>query len=447
MTEKTNKEINIVCAPAGIVSIKSPGRGIAFLSDAGFESMLLDFSLCCPPEELEKTGKERGTEAALAFSEECCGERAENEYNGNSGISLSLSSSLIEQCKKSGMRIKIAYAPYLPRSYKYSNLNALLAMLVKESIRACGQAGCKYIVIRPLFAGIPDEEIWSRNREYYMELALLAREYEVQILLENQCRDRNGHLVRGICADIYEAISWVDSFNETLGEERFGFCMDVGACNLCGMNMYDFISGLGERLKAVVLRDCDGSHENALLPFASVNNGQAQTDWLGLIRGLREQGFAGEMIFNMKDTISAVPSFLYSELLKWAKVIADSFKWQIGMENILKKYPSRVLFGAGNMCRNYMKCYGEKYPPLYSCDNDSAIWGTVFCGLEVKNPQCLKELPEECAVFICNIYYEEIKAQLKDMGIHNPIEYFNDEYMPSYYFDRLEMKAVPDGIF
>ena len=24
------------------------------------------------------------------------------------------------------------------------------------------------------------------------------------------------------------------------------------------------------------------------------------------------------------------------------------------------------------------------------------------------------------------------------MGIANPIEYFNDEYMPSFYFDRLE---------
>jgi len=28
------------------------------------------------------------------------------------------------------------------------------------------------------------------------------------------------------------------------------------------------------------------------------------------------------------------------------------------------------------------------------------------------------------------------------MGIKNPIEYFNDEYMPSFYFDRLEMKEM-----
>ena len=60
----------------------------------------------------------------------------------------------------------------------------------------------------------------------------------------------------------------------------------------------------------------------------------------------------------------------------------------------------------------------------------------------MKNPQSLKELPEECAVFICNVYYEEIRDQLQEMGIRNPIEYFSDEYMPSYYFDRLEMKNI-----
>jgi hypothetical protein len=63
----------------------------------------------------------------------------------------------------------------------------------------------------------------------------------------------------------------------------------------------------------------------------------------------------------------------------------------------------------------------------------------VFEGLEVKDPQALKSLPSDCAVFICNTYYSEIKQQLSQMGISNPIEYFNDEYMPSFYFDRIDV--------
>ena len=34
--------------------------------------------------------------------------------------------------------------------------------------------------------------------------------------------------------------------------------------------------------------------------------------------------------------------------------------------------------------------------------------------------------------------HENVKRQLRDMGLRNPIEFFNDEYMPSYYFDRLD---------
>ncbi len=108
------------------------------------------------------------------------------------------------------------------------------------------------------------------------------------------------------------------------------------------------------------------------------------------------------------------------------------------MKNVLKRYSKRVLFGAGNMCRNFMKCYGEEFPPLFTCDNNEARWGEQFEGLEIRPPESLKELPSDCAIFICNIYYKEVERQLREMGISNPIEYFNDEYMPSYYFDRLE---------
>ena len=128
---------------------------------------------------------------------------------------------------------------------------------------------------------------------------------------------------------------------------------------------------------------------------------------------------------------------LRPQLLSLARAAAEYFKWQIEIESLLKKYESIVLFGAGNMCRNYLKCYGERYPPLFTCDNNPRMWGTDFFGLEVRTPEALKSIPEGCGVFICNIYYREIERQLRDMGIKN-IEFFNDEYMPSFYFDRLK---------
>lgn len=425
--------MRLLCVPSGSINIKSPNRGIRNIVDAGYKDILLELPLCCTSGELECIGKEnsdteKGNKPKVSMNPEKMNE---------------IMMPLVKQCKAQGVHMPAAYAPYLQRDTKHTDLNELLFGLAKESIKLCGQEGCKNLVIRPLFAGIPSTDIWERNKAYYLELADLAKEQDVCILLENQCKDFNGHLVRGICALTEEAVDWVDRLNEAAGEERFGFCMDVGVCNLCGQNMYDFILGLGNRLKAVILRDCNGTQESAMLPFTSVYQGASQTDWLNLIRGLREIGFDGDLIMDMRDTVAAFSHLLRPELLRLSKKVADFLKWQIEMEATLKKCPSRVLFGAGNMCRNYMKCYGEKYPPLYTCDNDKNVWDTEFCGLTVKNPQNLKELPEDCAIFICNIYYREIREQILGMGVKNPIEYFNDEYMPSFYLDRLEMKEVP----
>lgn len=441
--------MNIICSHT---SIKN-------LINTGFENIMLDLSFFCSPWELERYGKEQPEREYKKRESEKCGRKPEGMPNEKTEKKTKIKTEvlvsehpselyghikpMVEQCKKADLHIPVVQAPYLPDNTERMDLNDLLFQLAWESIRCCGKMGCQYLIINPLFAGIKYGEAWKENRAFYLRLAESAKKHDVRILLRNQCRNLNGHLIRGICSDAEEAVSWVDRLNVEVGEERFGFCMDVGICNLCGQNMHDFTLKLGDRLKAVVLRGGDGRRANAFLPFTAAGQGQSGTDWLNLIRGLRMTDFDGQLILDCRDTVAAFPLSLRRELIRLAKSVADYFKWQIEMEAILKKYSSIVLFGAGNMCRNYMKCYGEKYPPLFTCDNNRRIWGTDFCGLKVEPPERLKELPEDCAVFICNIYYEEIREQLRAMGVNNPIEYFNDEYMPSYYFDRLEMSQLP----
>lgn len=420
--------MNIISSPRGIIRIEHPRQGVADMKHAGFTDILLDTSISCSAHELENKEKSRYIENSrgrVLVTEKP--EQMENRLKP-----------MLERLHKEQLHVTVGYAPYLFVNTKLSEQKEQLTQLTEESIRLCGRSGCQYIVIRPWFAGIRAEDAWKVNREYYLHFAELAKEYGMMILLENQCRDVNGHLQRGICADEIEAASWIDRLNAEVSEERFGFCMDVGTCNICGQNMYDFAVTLGNRIKAVTVRDCDGNSDTALLPFTCVEKGQDQTDWLNLIRGLRKIQFNGELILNFSDTAAAFSPILRPSLLQLARSVADYFKWQLEMESFLQKYDSVVLFGAGNMCRNYMKCYGEQYPPLFTCDNNSALWGTVFCGLEVKSPESLKELPENCVVMICNIYYREIEAQLKDLGIRNAITFFNDEYMPSFYFNRLD---------
>lgn len=450
--------MNVICAPSGIVDTERPGQGISDIAKAGFENILLDFTMYCPPAELESAGKpcaqaghQNGTIIPKQPSAPQSGKpprrpegtwlqslvQAPAQHSGEE-LPEHPAGKLLRSCKETHLTLPIATAPYLSRDTKQRDGKELLTRLTRESIRICGEAGSRYLIVRPLPAAMPSAEAWETNRDFYLSLGDSARKSGVTILLENQCRSLNGHLIRGACAEAEEAASWVDSLNEAAGEERFGFCMNTGTYNLCGQNMREIAVQLGSRVKALLLRDCDGQRESSLLPFTAVCGGQPRTDWLGLIRGLRESGFDGELVLDFSDTAAVFSPMLRPQLLTLAKSVAEYFKWQIGIETTLKKYPSIVLFGAGNMCRNYMKCYGEKYPPLFTCDNNPSLWGTTFCGLEVRAPESLACLPEGCAIFICNIYYREIAQQLRGMQVTNPIEFFNDEYMPSFYFDRLQ---------
>lgn len=392
----------VSCNISGMVDLERPKRGIAELKKAGIEAFYLDLDIC---------GRD-----FLQSQEE---------------VILKL----FEECRTAQSKVSLIRAPY-PLPEAEGDLQRQLFKMQEMCITLCANGQCTDLIIEPLCGESTRKRLWEVNKERYLQLAEYAKRSQVMILLENRCKDIGGHLVRGLCAEPAEAVEWVDELNRLAGAECFGFCMDAGVCSLCGQDMQYFARVLGRRLRAVVLRDCDGHQESSMLPFTSVYKGQAQTDWLSLLRGLRDIGYDGQLVLDMTDTVAAFSPLLRHSLLTFAKAVCDYFVWQLSMEEAMKKYSSIVLFGAGNMCRNYMKCFGEKYPPLFTCDNNKSLWGTSFCGIEVKPPEALLSLPEECGIFICNIYYAEIAKQLRDMELHN-IEFFNDECMPAFHFDRI----------
>lgn len=418
--------IRVVSSPRGISMPERPSQGIADICEAGFRFGVLDCAMYVNEKDLEDLGRPNRKPLKYGMSDAVL-----EPYKLSS-----LMDSFLSAAKKNGLSLPIAYAPFLQRDTKHKDLNGHIEELAVETIKLAGRAGTEYVVVRQLFADIEYGDEWSVNKPYYLRLAEVAKANNVMILLENQCKDVYGHLVRGVCTDGIQAAKWVDELNNEVEEDRFGFCVDIGVCNICGVNMYDYFVDLGDRVKAIVLRECNGDKEQEILPFTQ----EKQTDYLAMLRGLRKIGFSGLLVLDYKDTAYSTSPILKPEIIRFAKSVGDYIKWQIDIENMLRKYPKRVLFGAGNMCRNYMKCYGEEYPPLFTCDNNKSVWGNDFCGLEIKSPEALKNLPEDCVIFICNMYYREIQAQLREMGITNPIEFFNDEYMPSFYFDRLEDK-------
>lgn len=431
--------MEIVCSPLGIVSLEYPKQGLKDIAGE-FDGAVLDMGSIADfyAYHVAEWRKKRG-------------DRSYKHWIMDNPDKLSeIVRPFVAAYKQHSLSYPLACANFLPymsgQEEDFGDFFLPIKTLLIECVKTAGEVGVKYLIVRPLAVGVGDRDIWEANREIYLSLAKVARGYGLQILLESQYRIHNGGFVRGLCAEPYEALHWLKELNRAAGYECFGFHMDVGICSLLGQDMREVASTLGKYVKVVTARDCDGLGDSATLPFTSASGGKCRTDWLSLIRGLREIQFDGLMAINFADTASITSPLLKPTLMKYARAVADFLAWQIGMENLLKKHSQRALFGAGNMCRAYMKCYGEKYPPLFTTDNDKSKWGTSFCGLMVKSPEELKNLPKDCAILICNIYYREIERQIKEMGVQNPVGYFNDEYMPQFHFERIEdMKEETDA--
>lgn len=425
--------MKIVAAAAG--SNKKPAKANVALKKAGFEYMLFDLRKFCSEYLLDNKEKcyqgyleEKGvsTEERIFLSEE--------PYRMEEAVR-----SHLEHMKKLLLKNIAGYAPTLPVNTKRNDLDDLIKTLTAESFRVCKQAGCKYLIIDPVVKMTRGQDTFETNTEFYLLFAEKAKEFDMKILIKNGYSIFNGRFARGYMADMHKFKDFIDRLNRKAGADIYAVCLDVGVCNLLGQNIYEMLLELGSRVEAVIMRENDGVRDSSFLPFTVGGSKDSGKDWAEIINGLRNIRFDGLLIFDLSGQRKLVSHLLWDELTRYMKRLADFLYWQINMEHVIRRYESRVLFGAGNMCRNYMKNYGDKYPPLFTCDNNAKLWGTEFCGLEVKSPEALKDLPEDCGIFICNIYYREIEEQLHVMGIDKNIEYFNDEYMPSFYHDRLDM--------
>ena len=77
-----------------------------------------------------------------------------------------------------------------------------------------------------------------------------------------------------------------------------------------------------------------------------------------------------------------------------------------------------ILFGAGMMCEDYMKKWGNRYRPDFLVDNDENKWGRQRFGIPVKEPGEILAVPKEKRrLIVCSFYYKEIERQLAQMGI------------------------------
>ena len=414
----------------GIVDPKRPGQGIVDILNSDFKSITLDIRGYLDEEILKRVEKKKKLTSeetdlkAILDDPEVLIQRVDD---------------VRKRLEGKEEKIDAVISAPLPLDGSRQELKDFIIDITMKSIDIACDLKSHYVVIPPISVRNSSIEEQSDNRIFYLSMAEHLKsksDTDLKILILNQCRSVNGHYIRGAFSDPYEAVKWIEILNKDAGREIFDFCLDIGAANLCGLYIDEVIRVLQDRIKMVLISDNDGNENQKLIPLSYKSKGGLSGDWAGTISGLRDIGFDGILTMELRDTMTAYSALLRPELMRLAVKVGEFIEWQINMEKSLKKYKNIVLFGAGNMCLNYMKCYGEKYPPLFTCDNNKSLWGTEFGGLKVQSPETLKELPEDTAVFICNLYYRDIEQQLHDMGI-SKIEFFSDEFLNNINMNRV----------
>ena len=177
----------------------------------------------------------------------------------------------------------------------------------------------------------------------------------------------------------------------------------------------------GKKTGIMHINDNDGKGDYHQMPYTfTTGRGLLSTDWGNIIGDLSRTGFDGRFVFNVEGTFKRTPAKLHksmAELLEamYEEWIESCFKTEEYLAADGKKI---ILFGAGRMALNYMQNWGDKYPPAFLVDNNSEIHGQERWGIPVKSPDEILNVPEsERNVWICNMYYDAIGAQLDSMGV------------------------------
>ncbi len=244
-----------------------------------------------------------------------------------------------EAAKITGIQINQMHMPYpvyIPNATTEIN-DYLMRTVAPKSLEICAFFGCPYIAVHgfKLARNLGSEAAeWEQTEKFLESLAPLAKELKITICMENIYTSIGSHIIEGPCCDARKAAARIDRINEKYGAEIMGFCFDTGHANLVGIDMEDFITTLGKRLKVLHIHDNDGIGDLHQIPYTFTRSREnaPSTDWDGFIRGLRKIRFDKVLSFETAPVLSAFPKAMKREVLGFIAQIGSYIAGEIGLD-------------------------------------------------------------------------------------------------------------------
>lgn len=189
-----------------------------------------------------------------------------------------------------GLSFRQAHAPFPCMRLGDETYNSAIFDKLVRAIEIAGFLGAKIIVVHPIHHleyATHAEELKRINMDFYRSLAPYAKSAKVRIALENmwQRNRETRQIVPSACSRTKEFIDYLD----TLGDDCFTACLDLGHCGLYGFDAAEMIKGLGkDRLGALHVHDNDYQSDLHTIPF------WGQMHWDTICEMLAKIGYNGD---------------------------------------------------------------------------------------------------------------------------------------------------------
>ena len=232
--------------------------------------------------------------------------------------------SLRQHAESRGLIFNQAHAPF-PSSKSDDAYNADAFERIVRSIEIAGIVGARCIVVHPMHH-LPylanSELLKEMNMEFYQKLAPFAKAAGVKICLENmwQRNPETKEIVVSACSRTKEFADWLD----TLNDDCFTACLDLGHAGLYGFDAAEMIKGLGHRLGALHVHDNDYQSDAHTAPYLG------KMHWDTICAALADVGYAGDMTLEADNFYNPFGEELASSAAKFLQDIGRNLIQRIG---------------------------------------------------------------------------------------------------------------------
>ena len=223
----------------------------------------------------------------------------------------------VKLADEAGIEIYQAHGPWRwpPRDYTPED-RANRMEVMKASIRAASDLGCKNWVIHPIMPmGVndmdtPDEQkTWEMNKVFMTELLAYAKEWGITICFETMPMPALG------IGTPTEILRFVNEMND----DNFKICMDTGHAAVFShqISVGDAIRQMGDKIACFHIHDCNATHDLHMLPGTGV------IDWDDVCAAIKEIGYKGVFSLESNNAPKDWPKELYEEYNRFGFRLAE----------------------------------------------------------------------------------------------------------------------------